>query len=88
LVNSIPDIAYAVGTASRFMGSPTKHHGAVVKRIGRYVDRTTNYGCKYIKGGNAGLKLLGYTDSDHGVDIVHRRSTTGIVFFLGENLVT
>jgi hypothetical protein len=31
---------------------------------------------------------LGYIGSDHGGDIVHRRSTTGIVFFLGENLVT
>jgi hypothetical protein len=77
-----------VGIASRFMESPTKHHWAVVKRIVRYVAGTTNYGCKYIKGGHAELKLLGYTDSDHGGDIVHRRSTTGVVFFLGENLVT
>jgi hypothetical protein len=37
LVNIRPDIAYAVGMASRFMESPNSDHWAVVKRIVRYV---------------------------------------------------
>jgi len=88
LVNTRPDIAYAVGMASRFMESPNNEHWAVVKRIVRYVSGTTDYGCKYVKGGETGLNLLGYTDSDHGGDLVLRRSTTGMAFFLGNNLVT
>lgn len=87
-MNTRPDIAYAVGMASRFMESPNKEHWAVVKRIVRYVAGTLDYGCKYTKGGDAGLNLLGYTDSDHGGDLVLRRSTTGMIFFLGTNLVT
>jgi len=31
---------------------------------------------------------LGYTDSDHGGDLIKRRSTSGMTFFLGRNLVT
>jgi hypothetical protein len=73
LVNTRPDIAYAVGMASRFMESPNKEHWAVVKRIVRYVAGTLDYGCKYTKRGDAGLNLLGYTDSDHGGDLVMRR---------------
>jgi hypothetical protein len=88
LVNTRPDIAYAVGLASRFMEAPTSEHWAAVKRIVRYISGTLDYGCKYVSGKNAGLKLLGYTDSDHGGDFVHRRSTTGMMFFLGPNLVT
>lgn len=88
LVNTRPNIAYAVGMASWFMESPTKGHWAVVKRIVRYVAGTLNYGCKYTKKEDAGLNLLGYTDSDHGGDLVLRKSTTGMIFFLGTNLVT
>lgn len=35
-----------------------------------------------------GLNLLGYTDSDCQGDLVHRKSTSGIIFYLGSNLVT
>jgi hypothetical protein len=88
LVNTRPDIAYAVGLASRFMESPGKEHWFVVKRIVRYIAGTINYGVRFRKGGNLDLALLGYTDSDHSGDLVHRRSTCGVVFFLGNNLVT
>jgi hypothetical protein len=88
LVNTRPDIAYAVGIASRFLQAPAKEHWSVVKRIVRYLAGTLDYGCKFQKGKNFGLNLLGYTDSDCSGDLVHRKSTSGIVFFLGSNLVT
>jgi len=88
LVNTRPDIAYAVGLASRFMEAPSKEHWAAVKRIVRYIAGTLNYGCRYVSGKSSEQNLLGFTDSDYGGDLVHRRSTTGIVFFLGPNMVT
>jgi hypothetical protein len=88
LVNTRPDIAYAVGLASWFMEAPTSEHWAVVKRIIRYIKGTIDYGYRYVSGKNAELSLLGFTDSEHEGDLVHRRSTTGMVFFLGPNLVT
>jgi hypothetical protein len=88
LVNTRPDIAFAVGVASRFMEAPDKEHWAMVKRIVRYIAGTIHLGLTYKKGASSGLSLLGYTDSDHSGDLVHRRSTSGVVFYLGSCLVT
>jgi hypothetical protein len=87
LVNTRPDLAYAVGYVSRFMEKPTTEHLIAVKRILRYVAGTVNYGCHYRrKEGEA--TLLGYSDSDHGADVDGRKSTSGMLFFLGRNIIT
>jgi hypothetical protein len=85
LVHTWPDIAFAV--VSRFMENPTTEHLNVVKRILRYVAGTIDYGC-YYKRGSKELKLLGYSDADMGGDIDTRKSTTGVLFFLGSCRVT
>lgn len=86
LVNTRPDIAFSVGMVSRFMESPNSEHWGAVKRIVRYVAGTTELGCKYTKGAHS--ELLDYSDSDHARDLEKRKSTTGVVFFLGGNVVT
>ena len=48
---------------------------------------TTEFGLVYVQGGFAN-ELVGYTDSDHGSDLVKRRSTGGMAFYLNENLIT
>jgi hypothetical protein len=52
----------------------------------RFVAGTFQYGCKYVKG--AENDLLGFSDSDHAGDLEKRKSTTGVVFFLGKNIIT
>lgn len=86
LVNTRPDLAYSVGMVSRFMETPNAEHWSAIKRIVRYVAGTIQFGCKYVKGTNA--ELYGYSDSDHAGDLEKRKSTTGVVFFLGRNIVT
>jgi hypothetical protein len=88
LVNNRPDISFAVGMVSRFMESPTIEHWAAIKRIVRYVAGTTEYGCTYVSHSISGLKLLGFSDSDHAGDLEKRKSTTGVLFFLNGNVVT
>lgn len=87
LVNTRPDIAHAVGIVSRFMETPSTHHWAAVKQILRYIRGTLGYGCRY-QAGHGEVKLVGYTDSDHAGDTEDRKSTSGNVFSLGNNLVT
>lgn len=87
LVNTRPDIAHAVGIVSRFMETPSTHHWAAVKQILRYIRGTLGYGCRY-QAGHGKVKLVGYTDSDHAGDTEDRKSTSGNVFFIGNNLVT
>jgi hypothetical protein len=87
LVNTRPDLAYAVGIGSRFMENPSTTHWGIVKQILRYVQGTLAYGCCYKKGEGTPV-LLGYSDSDHAGDHDDRKSTSGVVFFLGSNIIT
>jgi hypothetical protein len=88
LVNTRPDISCAVGILSRFMESPAEQHWATVKQLLRYVRGMMNYGCRYKKGDTAVPTLVGYSDSDLAGDVDDRKSTTGIVFFLGSSAFT
>ena len=87
LVHTRPDIAFAVGYVSRFMESPTTEHFAAVKKILRYVAGTLRHGCCFRRLEDE-PRLVGYSDSDMAGDVDTRKSTTGVMFFLGENLIS
>jgi hypothetical protein len=88
LVNTRPDLAYSVGIVSRFTEAPTTEHMNAVKHILRYIKGTTNFGCVYSRDERGDVKLHGYSDSDHGGSIDDRKSTSGVVFFHGKNIVS
>ena len=87
LVHTRPDLAFAVGFVSRCMERPTEEHMVAVKRILRYVAGTMEYGLHY-KREKEEQRLIGYSDSDLAGDIDTRRSTSGMLFFLGSSLVS
>ena len=59
---------------------------AAVKQILRYIKGTLDFGCIYEKGSNEGLH--GYSDSDMAGDVDDRKSTSGMVFYFGNNLIS
>ena len=65
------------------MERPQQEHMAAVKHLLRYIAGTIDYGLLYSKHGNGELHLCGYSDSDLGGDVDDRKSTTGMIFFLG-----
>jgi hypothetical protein len=81
LVNTRPDITFAVSMVNRFMESPTTEHWAAIKRIVRYVAGTTEYGCTYMSHSISELKLLGFSDSDHAVTLRREREPLMFCFF-------
>lgn len=87
LVHTRPDIAYAVGVMSRYMEAPTTEHMTGVKQILRYVKGTMNLGCVYMKE-QSKEELIGYSDSDLAGDVDDRKSTTGVMYFLGRSPIT
>ncbi|XP_074341959.1 secreted RxLR effector protein 161-like [Apium graveolens] len=87
LVHTRLDTAYTVGVVSRFMERPTTLHQQAVKRILRYVQGTINYGLVYTKG-HGDYILSGFSDSDLAGDMVDRKSTGGMDFYLDESLIT
>ncbi|KAK8934250.1 hypothetical protein KSP39_PZI014288 [Platanthera zijinensis] len=76
-----PDIMYAVGVVSRYMEEPKQDHFTAAKRILRYVNGTRDHGLKYSSAGE--LKLVGYSDSDYGVDVNDQKSTSRYAFNMG-----
>ncbi|KAJ8754920.1 hypothetical protein K2173_015432 [Erythroxylum novogranatense] len=87
LVNTRPDIAYSVGVMSRYMEAPTTSHLTAVKQILRYVKGTLSFGCVYKKK-LSNVELVGFSDSDMAGDIDDRKSTTGVLYYLGVNPIT
>ncbi|XP_023738700.1 uncharacterized mitochondrial protein AtMg00810-like [Lactuca sativa] len=86
LIHSRPDLSYLVGVVCRYVESPKQSHLKVVKHILRYIKGTTNFGLMYKKGGDK--RLIGFSDSSHGMDIDGRKGTTGMIFYLLGNPIT
>lgn len=82
LVNTRPDIAFAVGYVSRFLEAPREDHLAAVKHILRYLAGTKNWGLWFGRKKKSEAKLYGFSDSDYAGDVDARKSTTGVIFFL------
>lgn len=74
---SRPDIAYAVGLASRKLENPSREDFVALKRILRYLKGTADHGLTYQPGYE--LDIVSYSDADHGGDLQTSRSTTGVV---------
>jgi hypothetical protein len=88
LVNTRPDLSFSVGYVSRFMEKPHEEHLAAVKHILRYISGTKTHGVFYPRKKEGSTKLLGYTDSDLARDLDSRKSTSGVLFFLGDSPVS
>jgi len=86
LVHTRTDITFVVGYLSRFMEALASDHLAAVKHLLRYIAGTLTHGCVYRRGD--GESLVGYSDSDHAGDVDSLKSTSGILFLLGNSPVS
>ena len=85
MLDTRPDIAYAVSIMSRYGSNPNKAHWKAVKRIFRYLRQTVDYQLVF----RGDLKSLsGYTDADWAGDQDTRRSTSGYVFDVGSAAIS
>lgn len=88
MVHTRPDLAFAVGFLGWFMEKPHEKHLIAVKRVLRYVTGTRGYGLHYARKEDDTLKLIGYSDTDMARDIDTQKSTSGVIFFLGDSPIT
>jgi hypothetical protein len=87
LVNTHPNIAFAIGYVSRFLSKPHEDHMLVVKHILGYIAGTLNWGV-HLKKGSGKTMFLGFTDRDFAGDVDSRKSTFGVFFFLNTSPIT
>lgn len=88
LVNTRPDLAFAVGYVSRFMEKPQEEHLVAVKQILRYIAGTADEGVFYLRRRGGKTTLEGFSDSDLAGCLDRRKSTSGVLFFLGESPIS
>ena len=86
MVGSRPDLAYAIGLVSRYMGKPGKEHWAAVKWIMRYLKGAAGYCLTFTRGQD--FLVRGFCDSDYAADQDKSRSISGFVFTVGGNTVS
>eukprot|EP00253_Pinus_taeda_P004344 PITA_04344 len=86
LVNTRPDICFAVNTLSQFMVEPRKVHWVAAKHILRHVQENVDYVLDYRQGD--GVRLASYTNSDWAGSAFDRKSTSGCCFVLGSAVVS
>jgi hypothetical protein len=85
LVNTRPDICFAVNTLSQYLVELRSVHMVGAKHVLRYVAGTVDYGLDYVRGD--GVSLVGYTDLDWAGCVADRKNTSGCCFSLGLGLV-
>ena len=86
LVNTRPDICYAVNQLSQAMVKPTKPVWKAGKYVLRYPRGTSKYGLWYRQTNE--VKLHGFTDADWVRSPTDRKSTSGGVFSIGSTTVS
>ena len=62
LVNTRPDLSYAINNLSQYMVEPRRAHWVVAKHVLRYLKGTIDYGLNYER--RDGIELTSHTDSN------------------------
>ena len=85
LTNTRPDISYAVSCVSRYMSNPEETHLQAAKQILCYLKGTIDFALHLSS--ESGENFHTFADADWRRDMDTRRSTSGIVYKLGETTV-
>eukprot|EP00253_Pinus_taeda_P017758 PITA_17758 len=80
------DMCYAVNQLSEAMVKPTKLYWKAAKRVLRYLRGTTQFGLWYRR--TQGVKLQGFTDVDWVSSPLHKKSTSGGIFYVGSAAIS
>ena len=85
LTSTRPNISFAVHQVCQYMAAPTSTHLTAAKRVLRYIKGTLYHGIAFTLGP---LSLSVFSDADWAGDPDDRRSTSGLLVYLGSNPIT
>jgi hypothetical protein len=86
LVNTRPNICFAVSTLGQFMVDLREFHWVATKHVLRYLHGTIGYGLRYFLSGEVILQR--YTNSDWERSAVDKNSTLGCCVKLGSAMIS
>ena len=83
MLETRPNIAFAISVISRLAKNPFRQQTKVVKTIMRYLKATRSIGITYgRKKGGENFIIKGYSDSNRAGDYTAKKSVSGFVFIL------
>ena len=82
-----PDISYATNLLSRWTANPSKKHFEAAKRVVRYLKGTKKKGLFYTSSAERPYRFTVPIDAAYADDNETRRSTSGLLIYLGANLI-
>ena len=92
LVHTRPELAPGIGQVARFVQNPGIQHFKALKRIFRFIQGTLNHGLLYERSKSAEdnklFTLSAMSDSDWAGNLDDRRSTSGYLVRLNDNVIT
>ena len=86
LVNTKPDIFYAVSALSQFMSQSRQTHWIVAKHVLRYLQGMFGHGLRYTS--SIDMRLQGYTYFDWAWSTMDKKITSGCCFTLVSSMVS
>jgi hypothetical protein len=86
LMNTRPDICFAVNTLSQFLVEPRHVHLVAAKHVMRYLKGTIDCGLSY--DGDHDFTLSGYIDANWAGSVSDRKNTSGCCFSLGSVMIS
>lgn len=87
MLGSRPDLCYCIHFFSRYQNCYTVELWMYLKNVLKYVKGTLNLGLLYRRSDNCDSKLKCFVDSDWASDKSDRKSVSGYLFKLNENLL-
>jgi hypothetical protein len=86
LMNTRPDICFAVNILSQFLVEPRHVHLVAAKHVMRYLKGTIDCGLSY--DGDYDFTLSGYTNADWAGSVSDRKNTSGCCFSLRSTMIS
>ena len=91
-ISTRPDIAHSTGMLARYLHNPAREHWNAAKVTLSYLKSTSNYGLKYTgfnrDGSEKSITTSAYSDANWAGDKEDRKSTTGYLVSVGNNLTS
>lgn len=85
---SRPDLSFSISYFSQFQNNFSDVHFTYLKNVLRYLKSTeVHYGLKFTKSTDSGIGLVSYVDADFAGDPIDRKSVTGFLIKLNNNIV-
>ncbi|KAJ9555731.1 hypothetical protein OSB04_010345 [Centaurea solstitialis] len=81
-----PDISFTVNKFSQFLASPTEVHWQAAIQLLKYVKKQPGQGI--FLSAESSTQIRAFCDSDYGMCLDTRRSTTGFCVFVGDSLIS